>query len=88
VEGRLWSSLEDIFGRREGRVPVYFDLESDGLRLRCQVTGNGGVQASENLAGEIEDLLGAGTVNFSVRSGSRNGNGRRGNGSKRRRSRR
>ena len=90
VEGRLWSSLEDIFGRRKGRTPVYFDLQSDGLRLRCQVTGNGGVQASENLAGEIEDLLGVGTVNFAVKSGSRNGNGngRRRNGSNRRRSRR
>jgi hypothetical protein len=56
------------------------------------VTGNGGVQASENLAGEIEDLLGVGTVNFAVKSGSRNGNGngngRRRNGSKRGRSRR
>ncbi len=74
----FWPHLKDVFGRREGRVPVYFDLNSNGLRLRCQMTGNGGVNPSESLAGEIEDVLGDGAVNFAVKSGlSGNGGGKK-----------
>ena len=87
AEGQLWSSLEDVFHRREGQVPVYLDLDSDGLQLRCQITGNGGVRASESLAGELEELLGVGTVKFSVRPVTGNG-GRKKNGARGRRGRR
>ena len=64
--GEAWARLGDILRRNEGTLPVYFDLESSGLVLRCQRAAVRGVAASENLATEIEDLLGPGTVQFSI----------------------
>ncbi|MFW5982664.1 MAG: DNA polymerase III subunit alpha [Candidatus Brocadiia bacterium] len=73
----IWADLEDVFARREGRVPIYLEIRSGELALRCEVTGNGGVTASEGLAAEIEQMLGEGTVQFSVRANAGGGNGRK-----------
>jgi len=62
----MWARLADILRRSEGTLPVYFELESGALVLRCQRAGGRGVAASEGLATEIEDLLGPGSVHFSI----------------------
>ncbi|MBS3761675.1 MAG: DNA polymerase III subunit alpha [Planctomycetes bacterium] len=62
----LWTDLQDVFARSEGQIPVYFDLVGDDMTLRCEKSRGNGVAASERLAAEIEDLLGEGTVFFSI----------------------
>jgi len=64
--GETWSQLRDVLSRNEGALPVYLDLEGDGLVLRCRKGGQKGARASERFAAELEDLLGLGTVQFNI----------------------
>ncbi|MGD2174332.1 MAG: DNA polymerase III subunit alpha [Candidatus Brocadiaceae bacterium] len=76
AEAGLWSSLRGILSRNKGRVPLFVDLMSDGLRLRCRVENGLAVDASDGLAEALEDLLGAGRVRFAIARAAPGGSGR------------
>ena len=62
----LWRDIKAVLGRHGGQLPVTFDLESEGMMLRCAATNGHKVEASESLALEVEELLGPGAVRFGV----------------------
>jgi len=78
ADPELWPSLAAVLARHRGHVPVFLDLLSDGLRLRSELSSAMAVKASEGLAGELQELLGAGQVRFviSCKEGKSNGRGR------------
>jgi len=64
--GELWPRLRAILDSHKGPLPVYLELESDGLSLSCGLGAGTGVAPSERLAVEIEELLGPQSVRFGV----------------------
>ena len=84
ADGQFWSSLRALLEGNGGTVPVYLELVSDRHRLRSRVgNGAGGVEPSERLARQVEELVGEGRVTFSV---LQNGRRKRSSGRKRRNS--
>jgi DNA polymerase-3 subunit alpha len=63
----LWAGLRETLARNSGQVPVFVDLVEEGFRLRTRVGNGAGVSASEHLAEELEQLVGAGRVMFGMR---------------------
>ena len=66
----LWSEIKAALARHSGHAQVLFDLEGSGVTLRCAAPGGKGVDGSEQLAAELEGLLGAGSVRFGLKLGS------------------
>ncbi|MCK4375472.1 MAG: DNA polymerase III subunit alpha, partial [Candidatus Brocadiae bacterium] len=52
----VWPALGEVLRRNSGSVPVFIDLVAEGFRLRSRVGNGATVDASERLAGEIEEL--------------------------------
>jgi len=69
----MFPRLRGVLDGHAGGATVYFDLESDGLVLRCQPSNGMGVAPSEELAGQVEELLGAHTVRFGIEPSPRQG---------------
>jgi len=69
----LFPRLRGVLDGHAGEATVYFDLESDGLVLRCQPSNGMRVAPSEELAGQVEELLGPRTVRFGVEAPARRG---------------
>jgi len=61
-----WADLRAVLSRHEGSVPVYLDLQSAELDLRCRTAKASQVDASQRFADEVEALLGAGSVRFAL----------------------
>jgi hypothetical protein len=61
-----WNDLKEVLVRHKGRVPVLFELESDGVLLRCSTSNGHTVQATEQLAAELEQVLSPGAVRFEL----------------------
>jgi len=68
----LWPQLRRLIERNRGQMPVYLEMESQGLVLRCQMGSGLRAAGSPELARDIEELLGAGTVRLCI-----GGNGQR-----------
>jgi len=86
--GKVWEDVHNIINDHHGATPVLFDLQADGLTLRCQKGAGRGVKASELLARKIEECTGEDTVRFEIQPPPGNGNGkgrRRRNGARSRR---
>jgi DNA polymerase-3 subunit alpha len=64
-----WDSLKTALAQHEGSTPVFLDLVSDGFLLRCRVGNGRSVKASDRLADQIEQAVGAGRVRFAIASG-------------------
>ena len=64
----VWTDLHSVFERNEGRVPIYLDLQTSKMKLRCRLNNGKGVKATGRLAKEVESLLGDGRVNFVMES--------------------
>jgi DNA polymerase-3 subunit alpha len=79
--GELWPALYDILERNKGNTPIFFDLQSGDLLLRCQ--RKEGVAVSDRLASELEELVGNGKVQLSIEPGR--GESRKENGWRRKR---
>ncbi len=74
----VWSALGDILGRNSGKVPVFVNLVSDGWTLQARVGVPGGVNVSDRLAQQIEEVVGDGCVRFGIRqNGGEQGTRRR-----------
>ncbi len=69
AEAGLWESLRRLVEANRGSVPVFVDLISDGFRLRSRVDNGLKVKTSEELADQLEELLGAGRVRFALARG-------------------
>jgi hypothetical protein len=67
--------------RNKGNTPIFFDLQSGDLLLRCQ--RKEGVAVSDRLASELEELVGNGKVQLSIEPGR--GESRKENGWRRKR---
>jgi len=78
AELEVWSALGDILGRNSGKVPVFVNLVSDGWTLQARVGVPGGVNVSDRLAQQIEEVVGGGRVRFGIRrNGGEQGTRRR-----------
>ncbi len=67
TNGRIWQDLHDILSENEGPAPVFFDIKTSGLVLRCRKGNGKGAKASEQLAKRIENQTGEGSVHFQIR---------------------
>jgi DNA polymerase-3 subunit alpha len=79
ADAGLWAGLRDIIGRNKGGLPVYIDILSEGFRIRSKAGNGSKAKASDELADEVEQLVGPQSVTFDVRYSvpERNGQGRR-----------
>ncbi len=74
----VWSALGDVLARNSGKVPVFVNLVSDGWTLQARVGVPGGVNVSDRLAQQIEEVVGDGCVRFGIRqNGGEQGTRRR-----------
>jgi len=67
ADAELWAGLADIIRRNSGGLPVYIDIVSDGFRIRSQAGNGTRARASDELADEVEQLVGPQSVTFDVR---------------------
>lgn len=79
-EPELWPGLSEVLRRNSGKVPVFINLVGEEWMLRARAGDGMGVDASERLAEEIEEVVGPGRVRFDVKrsatGGSRTRRGR------------
>jgi DNA polymerase-3 subunit alpha len=67
ADGGLWAGLADIIRRNSGGLPVYVDIIGEGFRIRSQAGNGTRARASDELADEVEQLVGPRSVTFDVR---------------------
>jgi len=72
----LWEAMEKLLRQHAGRTPVYVELLADGWRLVGRAAEGMSVAASEQLASELEELVGPGRVRFNIKKNSGPANGR------------
>ncbi len=66
ADAEMWGALKGLLQGSQGHVPLFVDLVSDGFLLRSRLSNGLKVDASEELAVRIEDLVGAGNVRFAI----------------------
>jgi len=77
ADADLWSGLADIIRRNSGGLPVYIDLMSERFTIRSRAGNGTRARASDELAQEVEQLVGPDSVTFDVRYTAPEDNGRR-----------
>ncbi|MHC4788903.1 MAG: hypothetical protein ACYS8K_06835, partial [Planctomycetota bacterium] len=70
ADPEVWPALGQVLRAHKGAVPVFVDLVGEGFKLRSRVGNGATVDASEVLAREIENLVGAGHVTFAIQPNS------------------